>query len=272
MCLTDTHCHLDHPKFHSDQEDVIQRAQACGVSRILVPGTTVASSLSAVKIAEEHSQIFAAVGVHPNDAGTWDTTSIDSLRVMGKNRKVVAIGEIGLDYYWNATSHTLQKQIFQEQLDLASSLNLPVVIHFRESRESMREACADDLLTILDKWVNALRADGKSLDSCVGVLHSFSGSLDTANRAITLRFYIGVTGPVTFVNARKQQEIIESQALENLLIETDSPYLAPHPHRGKRNEPSYVSLVAGKIASLHGVEVEKVMNITTANAANLFKW
>jgi len=311
MTLTDTHCHLDFKKFNSDRAEVIARARAAGVTRILIPGLNVTSSRAAVKLAESHPMLYAAIGVHPTEAGTWNRETSNELRGLAFPQplplssrsipeggwekswgegKVVAIGEIGLDYYWDSAPHDVQKSVLKEQLELATELGLPVVLHMRERDDAEHGQCAPDLLKILEEWVNRLRASPRGL-RCErsgersargveksplaerpGVLHSFSGSLEMALAAIRLGFYIGVTGPVTFQNARRRKAITAELPLDRLLIETDAPFLAPHPHRGRRNEPAYVRLIADKIGRLHSRTQEEVAAITTTNAARLFSW
>jgi len=272
MLLTDTHCHLDFQKFDQDREVVINRAEKAGLIRILIPALTVASSLSAVKLAESHPMLYAAIGVQPNESLTWDNASIAALRELSIKPKVVAIGEIGLDYYWDAAPHEHQQFVFEEQLDLAAELELPVVIHLREKGDTTDGPCYEDALRILEKWVANLGPDKDALMKNPGVLHSFSGSTETAQRAIGLNFFIGVTGPVTFNNAKYKQEMFSQLPLDRLLIETDAPYLAPQPHRGKRNEPAFVCEIADKIAQLQSRNQEEVAAVTTANAERLFSW
>lgn len=272
MALTDTHCHLDFHKFDEDRGAVIERADKTGLVRILIPALSVTSSLSAIKLAESHPMLYAAVGVQPNESLTWDNTSISALRELAANPKVVAIGEIGLDYYWEAAPHDHQQRVFRAQLDLAAELNLPVVIHLREKGDAAGGPCAEDAMSILEEWVAGLDAEKEALRKNPGVLHSFSGSPETAQRAIGLNFCIGITGPLTFKNAIQKQEMVAQLPLEHLLIETDAPYLAPHPHRGKRNEPAFVYEIADKIAQLQSRNREEVAAVTTSNAARLFSW
>jgi TatD DNase family protein len=282
--LTDTHCHLDLESFDPDREAVLERAFQAGVERILIPGINLTSSRSAVELAHTHPRLYAAIGVHPTEAETWDEDTKNELKAMvnpsprgtstqgsGEGR-IVAIGEIGLDYYWNAASPDLQRTVLREQLGLAAELGLPVILHMREAKDAPTGACAADLLTLLREWTAGLKADPLPLADRPGVLHSFSGSLETAREAIELGFCIGVTGPVTFENARRRQEIIAALPLERLLIETDAPFLAPHPQRGKRNEPAYVGLIADKIGLLHSIPAEAVATATSENALRLFKW
>ncbi|MBI2759653.1 MAG: TatD family hydrolase [Chloroflexi bacterium] len=269
MNLTDTHCHLDLNKFDTDRDAVIQRAIDTGLTRILIPSLTLDSSRAAVKLAGTHPMLYAAIGVHPNDALTWNDETLAGLRKLAPaSKKIAAIGEIGLDYYWNDAPHDLQQKILKEQLALAEELNLPVIIHLREKNDAEHGECASDLMKILEEWAGR----PKSGKDAKGVLHSFSGSLETAQRAIGLGFYIGVTGPVTYKNADGKRQIIASLPLDRLLIETDAPFLAPIPHRGKRNEPAFVSHIADKIAEIHSHTPQEVAMITSENAARLFSW
>ena len=280
--LTDTHCHLNLDKFDADRVEVIERAKRAGLIRILIPGLTVASSRAAVKLADSHPMLYAAVGVHPNDMDTWDEQTTSDLKYLvnrysaslstGKKSKIVAIGEIGLDYYWKPSMRKTQIEIFRLQLSLAEELNLPVVLHFREKDDLDQGACSEDLIAILEDWVAALKTQNFSLAERPGVLHSFSGSNRMAQRAINLGFFIGVTGPITYKYSDKRRQVIADLPLENLLIETDAPFLSPHPHRGKRNEPAFVAHIADKIAEIKSRTPQEVADMTTKNAARLFAW
>lgn len=272
MLLTDTHCHLDLEKFDADRREVIERALAAGVTRILVPGITLKSSRAIVKLAESHPSLFAAVGVHPNDSTTWDPQTIPALRELATNLKVVGIGEIGLDYYWNAAPRDHQQKVLREQLALAAELELPVSLHARETGDAPDGDCARDLLQILEEWAGRLRVEKNPLAERPGVWHSFSGTRQSAEKAIALNFYIGVTGPLTYKNAQERREVIAVLPLERLLVETDAPYLAPDPKRGKRNEPAFVMFTVEKLATLHSLTPDQVAETTTSNAARLFAW
>jgi len=272
MHLTDTHCHLDLDRFDADRDAVIERAIAAGVTHILVPGITLKSSQQIVRLAESRPGLFAAVGVHPGDALTWDAQTVPALRELAAHLKVVAIGEIGLDYYWDTAPHAYQQMVLKAQLDLAAELQLPVLLHVREKADALDGDCALEMLQILDEWTARLRVENNPLAARPGVLHSFSGSLETARKAILLGFHIGVTGPVTFKNAVKRQEIIASLPLESLLIETDAPFLAPVPKRGQRNEPAFVTFTAEKLATLYSISVDEIAGMTSSNAARLFAW
>lgn len=267
--LTDTHCHLDFDRFDTDREEVIERAVKAGVERLLVPGTTLHSSNAAILLAQKHPNLYAAVGIHPTEANSFGEESSGFLIKLSKHPRVVAIGEIGLDYYWKTASHDLQKGVLKKQLDLAASLDLPVVIHFREKGDALDGPCAQDLLGILQDWIARLPPDSP-LKEHPGVLHSFSGSLETAKKALQMHFLLGVTGPVTY--RRERQELIISLPLESFLIETDAPFLAPQPYRGKRNEPVFVGLIADTIGMLHSVPSSRVGEITGRNARAVFRW
>ncbi len=279
VTLTDTHCHLDFRAFDPDRPAVLERAAQAGVERILIPGLTPTSSRAAVRLAESHPMLFAAVGVHPTEASKVESQTsdfrrptLDNLRELARSPKVVAIGEIGLDYYWDAAPHDLQQRVLREQLDLAADLGLPVVIHLREKGDAADGPCAQDLLNILQDWVARLEREASPLVGRAGVLHSFAGSLETARRAVELGFFIGVTGPVTYKNAIARREVAASLPLERLLIETDAPFLTPVPRRGQRNEPAYVRHIADKIAEIHQRTAEEIAALTTANANRLFCW
>jgi len=262
--LTDTHCHLDFTLFNNDRETAVSRARDAGVIRILNPGIDVESSRAAVEIAETTPEVFAACGVHPNDALTWKADTLDELRKLAGHEKIVAIGEIGLDYYRDRTPEDVQKLVFRSQLTLAAELGLPVIIHNRQASE--------DIMDMLAVWHQELIASGSPLVQSPGVLHSFSADIITARRALELNFFIGITGPITFRNADDLRQIIRSIPLSSLLIETDSPFLTPHPHRGERNEPAFVRWVAEKISEVHNLPIQVVAEKTTSNSNLLFGW
>lgn len=281
--LTDTHCHLNFNKFDEDRNAVIQRSTEAGVERILIPGLDLESSQSAIKLAESHPNIYTAVGFHPTDLDKWNDASIENLRALimdssglplAPHKKIVAIGEIGLDYYWvkEPEKRAQQGNVLKQQLKLAQDVNKPVVIHMREENDAWFGQASVDLLEILSEWHNELQKQNHSLAEKPGVLHSFNGNLETAQKAIDLNFYIGVTGPVTYKNAEEKRQIIRQLPLERLLIETDAPFLTPVPHRGKRNEPAFVAYIADKIAEIHMTTREQVAELTTTSAARLFGW
>jgi TatD DNase family protein len=273
--LTDTHCHLDFNKFDEDRDVVIRRALEAGVKKILVPAIELASSRAVIELANSHEAIFAAIGFHPTDLDGWDESSIENLRNLVQSAdKVIAIGEIGLDYYWvkEPEKKARQRQVLKEQLQLAREAGLPVVIHMREENDAWFGEASVDLLKILTEWQRGLQEQGHPLAERPGVLHSFNGNLETAQKAIQRNFYIGVTGPVTYKNAEEKRRIIRQLSLERLLIETDAPFLTPVPYRGKRNEPAFVAYIADKIAEIHMTTREQVAKITSDNANRLFGW
>jgi TatD DNase family protein len=244
---------LNDPDFAGDLPDVLERLQQAGVRAVINVGYDPPSSRRAVEQAHTRPFIHAAVAVHPHDAVTFDDAAAASIRGLAGDSRVVAIGETGLDYYRNLSPRQRQQEVFRWHLDLARESRLPVIIHDRDAHE--------DTLRILKK-AGPLPAGG--------VLHCFSGSLEMARACLELGFYISFAGPVTFKNAVKQREIAARVPLERLLIETDCPYLTPEPHRGRRNEPAYVGLVAAAIAAARGLAPETVAEATAANAQRLF--
>lgn len=269
--LVDTHCHLYFDSFEDDREEVLNRARQAGVGRILTPGIDLKTSRTAVELADETEEVYAAVGFHPTELNAWKPEYLLELRRLAQHPKVVAIGEIGIDYYHDRSPKELQARILREQLELAADLVLPVVIHLRNKSLSDRQASAD-LLEILTGWQQDLAATGSALAGRPGVLHSFSDDLETASRAFHSGFCIGVTGPVTYKNAAMLRELVAGAPLENLLIETDAPFLTPHPYRGKRNEPAYVRFVAEKIGEIRAQPYEVIAERTGESAGRLFNW
>jgi TatD DNase family protein len=238
---------------------------------ILNPGIDLQTSRAAISLAERYAEVYAAVGVHPNDARLWNAASGAALRELASHPKVVAIGEIGLDYYRQRAPVDVQRQVFRVQLELAAELGLPVVIHTRDASDEDRRA-SEDVTSILAGWTDWLRANNDPLAERPGVLHSYSSGVAYLERALSSSFYIGVTGPVTFPKAGELLGAVGSAPLERLLVETDAPFLAPQPVRGKRNEPAYVSFMAAKIAEIHKLPLELVAETTTAGAERLFSW
>jgi TatD DNase family protein len=260
--LADTHCHLTLDAFDIDRDQVLARAEAEGISPILVPGIDLASSRSAVALADSRPDLFAAVGVHPHEAKSWSPATPGLLANLARHDSVVAIGEIGLDFYRDLSPRALQIEVFKAQLDLARRLSLPVVVHQRDAE--------DEVLSLLLEWHNSL-ADSH-LRQRPGVLHGFSSSLAMAKRAMRAGFYVGLGGPVTFKNAKNLREMVPSLPLDRILTETDAPYLAPHPHRGKRNEPAMIRLVARALSTLMESPLDVVARVTSNNASSLFGW
>ena len=272
--LTDTHCHLDYNKFDSDRDSVLARAQEAGLFRVLVPGLEEQSSREAVQLAESNPMVYAAVGFHPTDLEHFSEETFNKVRALSNHPKVLAVGEIGLDYYWvkEEDKRAFQREALKKQLAFAESVNKPVIIHMREENDAWFGQASVDLMEVLAEWYGKLREQKHPLAEKPGVLHSYNGNLETAQKAIALNFYIGVTGPVTYKNAEEKRRIIGQLPLERLLIETDAPFLTPVPQRGKRNEPAFVTYIADKIAEIHITTREQVANITTENASRLFGW
>lgn len=273
----DSHCHLDSEEFDADRAEVLARARAAGVNRIVIPGVHLASSRKAIALAAADSMLYAAVGIHPGEAHNVQAADWNALEALTRQHKVVAIGEIGLDYAVTAIPPAIQQQVLWRQLQLAAHVGLPVLLHMREGNQG-QTSCADDLLAILRHWVQSLQQNAARrreerlirLARFPGVLHAFSGSLEMAQEAIRLGFFIGVGGPVTFKNARLRQEITAALPLERLLLETDAPVLAPQPYRGRRNEPAYLTYIADKIALLHHRSITEIATTTSENAQRLF--
>ena len=252
--LFDTHVHLNDDQFNDDLEEVIERARLNGVERVVVVGFDEKTIKRAMELIEAYDFMYAAIGWHPVDAIDLTDDYLKWIEELTAHPKVVAIGEIGLDYHWDKSPKDVQQAVFRRQIQLAKRLDLPIIIHNREATE--------DVVTILEE-------EGAS--EVGGIMHCFSGSPETAQRCLDMNFYISLGGPVTFKNAVKPKEVAKEVPLERLLIETDCPYLAPHPYRGKRNEPSYVKLVAEQIAELKGVSFEEGAKATTENANRLFR-
>jgi TatD DNase family protein len=251
--LFDTHAHLNAIQYNDDVEDVIDRAVNEGVSHIVVVGFDRPTISRAIELAEQYDFIYAAVGWHPVDAIDMTENDLQMIEELAAHPKVVALGEMGLDYYWDKSPKDVQKEVFRKQIALAKKVKLPIIIHNREATA--------DILEIL-KEENAAEVGG--------IMHCFTGSIEVAKQCIDMNFYISFGGPVTFKNAKKPKEVAKEIPLEHLLIETDCPYLTPHPFRGKRNEPSYVKYIAEAIAELKGLSFEEVAVKTSDNAKKLF--
>ncbi len=251
MKLIDTHCHLDFPNFEKDFDDILARADSAGVAKFVNPGVDLPSSRRAIALADSHSNIFAAVGFHPSEAQKLTADNFIALEKFTQNSKVVAIGEIGLDFFRNQNSPKIQIETFQKQLFLAQKLNLPVIIHSRNADT--------EIFATLDEFEN-LR----------GVFHCFGGDWNFAEQILKRNFSIGLTGIVTFPNAKNVREVAEKIPLEKLLVETDAPFLAPQKFRGERCEPSFVREVAVEISKIKNLPLEKIAATTTKNAEKLF--
>lgn len=251
--LVDTHAHLQWASFDKDREKVINRAKRAGVEYIVNIGFDVDGSINAIDLAEKYKGLYATVGIHPHNASQFNQKVLNKLRKLSENPKVVAIGEIGLDYYRNLSSRQAQKKAFKDQLFLAKELELPVVIHNREAHA--------DTLEILSKFK----------EKTTIIMHCFSGSREMAEQCVKSNFYISFAGPVTFPNSHKLHEIAKWIDLKKILLETDCPWLAPQDMRGKRNEPAFLIFIAKKIAELRRISMDELSEATTKNAREIFQ-
>lgn len=262
--LVDSHCHLDVEQFDTDRAAVVARARAAGLRIIVNPGIDLHHCRQAIALAEQYPEVYAAVGIHPNSSADFSAETLAEVRRLAQHPKVVAIGEIGLDYYWQQVPAAQQAYAFRVQLELAAELGLPVIIHNRDA--------TDDTVAMLADWANAATTRHSPLATRPfwGVLHAFGGDLALAYQAFDWHFAVGLGGPITFRNAQRLHEVVAQLPLDQCLIETDAPYLTPHPHRGKRNEPAHVALVCEQIARLQGQSPVAVAQATTAVAYRFF--
>lgn len=249
----DTHVHLNADQYDEDLQEVIQRALDNGIEQMIVVGFDRKTINRAMELAEAHDFIYVTIGWHPVDAIDCTEEDLKWIEELAAHPKVVGIGETGLDYYWDKSPKDIQQDVFRKQIALAKRVNLPIIIHNREATE--------DVLRILEE---------EYAKEVGGIMHCFGGSVESAKQAISMNFMISLGGPVTFKNAKKPKQVAKEIPLEYLLIETDAPYLAPHPYRGKRNEPAYVTLVAEEIARLKELTVKEVAAATTENAKRFF--
>ncbi len=255
MGLMDTHAHLDHKKLMPDIDEVVARARQKGVKNIINVGITLDSCRKSIQLAEEYPEIWASVGIHPHDADAASSGFTKEIEQMVKNHphKIVALGEMGLDYFKNYSDKKLQLEVFDKQLELAAHLKLPIIVHDRAAHE--------DALDLVSKYKGTLHG---------GVFHCFSGDEEIAHRVMDMGFYISFTGNISFDKARKLHRVVKEVPLNRMMVETDCPYMAPVPFRGKRNEPAYVRLVAESVAELKEIPLEKVIEQTGQNAKTLF--
>ncbi|UFJ40529.1 TatD family hydrolase [Brevibacillus humidisoli] len=252
--LIDTHAHLNAQEFDEDREAVITRAQENGVSTIVNIGFNRETIPTCLELAERYPSIYAVIGWHPQDAKDMTDADLEWIAGLTKHPKVVGMGEMGLDYHWDTSPRDVQAEVFRKQIRLARQLNLPIVIHNRDAHQ--------DVIQILRE---------EKAGEVGGIMHCFSGSWETAQQALEMNFYISFGGPLTFKNAKKPKEVAAQVPLDRLLIETDCPYLTPHPYRGKRNESGYVRYVAEEMAKIRGLSYEEMARITTENARNVFR-
>ncbi len=257
MALIDTHCHLDDPAFDADREEVLARAREAGVEAFVIPSVTLDRIPAALALAERHPGIYVAVGIHPHAASTFSPEALGKLREWARHPRVVAIGEIGLDFYRDLSPRGAQREAFRAQLELAGELGLPVIIHQREAREAVMEE--------LERWVTACPESR-------GILHAFSGDVSMAQTAAAWGFVLGIGGPITYPRAEGLREAVRAVGAAVLVLETDAPYLPPQPHRGRRNEPAYLRLVAETLAHVLGLPLEQLTEQTTRNARRIFRF
>lgn len=248
----DSHAHLEMGDYDLDRDEVVKKAEEGEVEAIITVGTNLSDCMKAVQLTEKYRIVYAAIGIHPHEAKTATPETFATLRKLAENKKVVAWGEIGLDFYHRYSPPETQVEKFVEQLSIAEELDLPIIIHSREAHERTRE--------YLLAWQGKRR----------GVIHCFSGDKNLARLFLDRGYYISVAGPVTFKNAVRLKEVVKYVPLDRLLIETDAPFLSPHPFRGQRNEPARVALVAAEIAAIKNLTPQKVGEITASNARNLF--
>ena len=252
MKIVDTHAHYDHKQFDEDRNELLTNLPNIGIEYVINVGSDIKSTVASIKLAEKYPHIFATVGVHPHYASIFkDSANLGKLRSFAKSKKVIAYGEIGLDFFHNFSPQNMQREWFKKQLDMACELNMPVIIHSRDAN--------DEVFSIIE-----------SSPARKGVIHSFSGDAPLAAKYVELGFYIGIGGVVTFKKADVLKEVCKKVPLSKLLLETDCPYLAPHPYRGRRNDSAKLGLVAEEIARIKGVSVEEVCSATTKNAKDLF--
>ncbi|WP_096156091.1 MULTISPECIES: TatD family hydrolase [Bacillus] len=251
--LFDTHAHLNALQYEEDLQEVIQRAQEEKVTNIVVVGFDRETIEKAMELTNKYDFIYAAIGWHPVDAIDLTDEHLHWIEELASHPKVVAIGETGLDYYWDKSPKEVQKEAFRKQIHLAKKVKLPIIIHNRDATA--------DVVEILKQ---------EKAEEVGGIMHCFTGSAEVAQQCMEMNFYISFGGPITFKNAKKPKEVAMEIPLDRILIETDCPYLTPHPFRGKRNEPSYVKYVAEQIAELKELSYEEVAKVTTDNAKRLF--
>lgn len=262
MHLVDTHCHLNLMQSEANLDEIINNAINNNIYRIMVPGIDLESSLEAIKIAEKYEIVYAAVGYHPNDANKWDENSFSILQDLTQHPKVKAIGEIGLDFYREYVPQSIQLRVFKEQLRLSEKTGLPLIIHSRNA--------IDKIIDILMEW-RQTRIFVESVRN-LGILHAFEGNLEQANLITRHQFLLGIGGPITYKNSHDKHEIAMKISMESILLETDSPFLSPLPHRGKPNEPANIKFIAEKIAYLTEKPLKWVSEETSKNANKIFAW
>lgn len=251
--IFDSHAHYDDEKFDEDREQLLKELNNDGVVGIINCGSSLKGLEMSVKLSEENDFVYAAAGIHPENAYEFNEEVKFRIEQLAQDKKIVAVGEIGLDYYWDENPpREVQKEVFRAQMDIAKKYNLPVIIHDREAHK--------DTIEIM-----------KEYPEVIGVVHCFSGSVEFAKECVKLGYYIGVTGVITFKNSKTIKEVVKNIPLEKILVETDCPYMAPTPHRGKRNQSNYISFIMDEIAKIKECDIQKISEITIFNTKNLFK-
>ena len=250
--MIDTHSHINMLETITPDE-ALQNAAANGIEKIIVPAANPADFTGIIELINKYNNVYGMLGVHPSDAKDWNDNIIEDIKKLVENKKIIAIGEIGLDYYWDKSYNNLQKEVFIKQIKLANELNLPIDVHDREAHK--------DTFDILKEYNKCSKV----------VMHCFSGSVEFAKECIKEGWYLGIGGVVTFKNAVKMKEVVQAVPLEHILLETDAPYLTPVPHRGKENQPAYVKFVAEEIAKLKQINIDKVIEVTNDNSNTIFK-
>ncbi len=254
MNLFDSHCHLENGRFEADLPEVMARMKDAGVNRCILAGSDMETSEQIVQLTKEHDHVYGVVGIHPHDAKTWTDDCAQRIADWTKEERIVGVGEIGLDYYYDHSPRDVQKDVFVKQLLLARELDMPAVFHVRDAH--------GDILDLLRQNRSQLPA---------GVVHCYSGSVESAREYLDMGFYISFAGPITFKNANKLLDVARYVPLDRILVETDSPYLAPVPMRGRRNEPTFVQYVAQKVAELRGISAEEMAQAAFENTCRLFR-
>lgn len=250
--MIDTHSHINMLE-NITTDEAVQNAAEQGIEKIIVPAANPADFTGIMVLINKYDNVYGMLGVHPSDAKDWNDRLIEDIKKLAENKKIVAIGEIGLDYYWDKSYNELQKEVFIKQIKLANELNLPIDIHDREAHK--------DTFDILKEYNSSSKV----------VMHCFSGSVEFAKECIKEGWYLGIGGVVTFKNAVKMKEVAKEMPLEKIVLETDAPYLTPVPYRGKENQPAYVKYVAEEIAAIRGITMDEVAEITTANAERIYR-
>ncbi len=250
----DTHAHLDFKDYENNLDEVVQEIIDAGIEKVIIPGVTIPETDRVVKLIEKYDMLYGAVGLHPSEANSWRDDTCDLLKEYAKHPKIIAIGEVGLDYYWDKSFVEQQQFVFKEQINLAKKMKLPLIVHDRDAH-------ADTISILKDTSAGEVGV----------IMHCFSGSTEFAMECVNEGFYVALGGPVTFKNSKKPKEVAKTVPLDKLLLETDSPFLAPHPFRGKLNSPAKIPLIAEEIAKLRNITLEELASATTDNVERVFK-